>query len=130
MVYKGKYWISEKNKGVHFRTFLRVFFYASTQIMKWLRVVIRVPTSTHSKFLIRVTCHWFGWEYNLQKNIVLFFQMLSYNRVNCRKKVFIDAMQALIPDPIYMVWIITPFLCLHTVKCFEILFKSIYVSIG
>ena len=29
----------------------------------------------------------------------LFFQMLSYNRVNCRKKGFIDALQALAPDP-------------------------------
>ena len=37
------------------------------------------------------------------KKHCLIFQMLSYNRVNCRKKVFIDAMQAQIPDPSYMV---------------------------
>ena len=57
MVYKGKYSISEKNKGIQvsiFGVILRVFFCASTQIMNGLRVVIRVPTSTHSNGLRRV----------------------------------------------------------------------------
>ena len=56
MVYKGKYWISEKIRVYQcpFSDIFKGIFYASTQIMKWLRVVIRVPTSTHSNGLRRV----------------------------------------------------------------------------
>ena len=37
-----------------FSDIFKGIFYVSTQIMKWLRVVIRVPTSTHSNGLRRV----------------------------------------------------------------------------
>ena len=85
--------------------------------MKWLRVVIRVPTSTHSNGTGReistdkiqsnpwVAVDLFGGK-NLKKQSCdrLFPQTLSHKRVNCGKKVFsIAAKQALILDPGYMV---------------------------
>ena len=74
--------------------------------MKFLRVVIRVPTSTHSKGVLRVIS-----TEKIQSNLRvvvqsvedktskkhrLFLQMLP-NKANCRKKVFNDAIQAPIP---------------------------------
>ena len=71
--------------------------------MNWLRVVIRVPTSTHSNGLRRVISTdkiqsnpWVAVDLfegdNLQKNHHMFLQMLSYQRVNCKKK-FLVLMQ-------------------------------------
>ena len=65
--------------------------------MKWLRVVIRVPTSTHSNGLRRVISTdkiqsnpWVAVDLfqgkKPAKNHHMFLQMLSYQRVNCRKK--------------------------------------------
>ena len=51
MVNKGKYWILEKNKGlpVSFWKILKGFFKLSTQILKDIRVLIRVTSTQYLK---------------------------------------------------------------------------------
>ena len=73
--------------------------------MKWLRVVIRVPTSTHSMGLIRVistdeiqsnprvAVDLIGGK--TFKNHHPFLQMLLYHRVKCRKN-FIFGLKGLL----------------------------------
>ena len=83
--------------------------------MKWLRVVIRVPTSTHSNGLRRVISTdkiqsnpWVAVDLfeggKPTKKHHMFLQMLSYQRVNCKKVFSIHAMKGL-------------FLCVLAAKC-------------